>query len=143
MSVPLSVDQQTLPELNSEASTRPVLGVQISETDPSGLKFHGIWDHELDSLLVVERPVDLGLATGAGGAFLGLLPALLDAYEHVINQAITQRDYFLSLVAVACLVSAVIFGFRAAKASSDAAKILQSIRSRPSKPHRPIRSRHR
>jgi hypothetical protein len=141
MSDALPVEKQTLPELFTEESLRPVLGVQIFETDPNGIKFHGIWDHELESLMVVERPIDLALATGAGGAFVGLFPAIYDAFEHILKNSINQRDYFLSMVAVSCAVSAAIFGLRAVKSGREAARILKNIRSRPTKPHRRQRQR--
>ena len=111
-------------------------GLQIHQTIPDDVVFHGIWDHELDDLTNIGKPIVLGFSTALAGGFLGLVPAIFDAIEHLHGNKFTAKDWSLSTIATACLIGAVILGWEAGKSLRDAQNIKSRIRARPTKPHR-------
>jgi hypothetical protein len=114
------------------------LPFQLLETRPDSITWHMIWDHELDRLVNISRPITLGVATTLAGAFLGLLPSVAKTLEDASERAPADLgDISLSLVAAACLAGAVVASFFAYRGQVDAFAVRENVRSRNIRPVNP------
>jgi uncharacterized membrane protein YbhN (UPF0104 family) len=87
----------------------------------------------------IERPYSLAIATTTFGAFLGLLPTVAAAARAMQSPAsLSAAD--LAWHVVYCCIFAILFavavatGIYAWRGTTDARKLLEEIKSRPSRP---------
>src|SRR5690606_19797988 len=86
--------------------------IQILETRPESITWHVIWDHELEKITNISRPIILGLATTLLGGFLGLLPMSLGVIRASnASSAVTLEGLAAVIVAALCLSGFVALGF--------------------------------
>lgn len=105
--------------------------VQILETRPESITWHIVWDHELESLTNIARPIILGLATTFLGCFVGLIPLSLDVFENISRKMpVTMGDVSAVIAAGSSLAFFVAFGFFAVRGQRDAWNIKRGIRTR-------------
>jgi hypothetical protein len=81
----------------------------------------------------ISRPFSLAFSTMAAGAFLGLLPSVLESFAHA-STGLTRPELVTIAVAAGCLATAFIAGIYAVRALIDADKALRRIRARPKEP---------
>ena len=106
----------------------------ILETSPTSITWHKIWDHELDSLTNISRPITSSLATTAIGAWIGLSPTLAATLTKIASgKPIDQLDAVNSALWVACFSVGSVLAFFAIRAHVDAQKVKSKIRARQSK----------
>lgn len=105
--------------------------VQIYETRPESITWHIIWDHELDDITNISRPIILGLSTTFLGCFMGLIPSSLDVLDKVTNKLPISMAHVgaVAFTAISFAFS-VALGFFALRGQQDADRIKQEIRSR-------------
>lgn len=107
------------------------LPFQLYQTRPSSITYHWIWDHELEKLVNISRPVTLGLATLFAGGFLGLLPSLFEAFDKVGEGTVLSLwGLALCMTAALCLAAAIACGFFAYRGQRDAEGICSGVRTR-------------
>ncbi|WP_271068868.1 hypothetical protein [Caulobacter sp. NIBR1757] len=120
--------ENSVPAHMNAGSTLPF---QIFETRPDSITWHFIFDHELDKLVNISRPIALGLSTMLLGAFLGLLPSIADAVHlAVVHKPVGLFSLFLVAVGVGCLAGGGFCGFFALQGQSDANALRDLIKSR-------------
>jgi hypothetical protein len=119
------------------APTAPVdttLGaISLVQTRPDSITLHLIEDHELEAFMNVSRPYSLAAATTSLGGFLGLLPTVLNAFEHRAS-GITTTELVSVVVCAFCLATASVAGTYAVRGLIDANRALRRIRARPTFP---------
>lgn len=81
----------------------------------------------------ISRPYSLAVSNMTMGAFLGLLPSVLDALGHA-HTGLTNGGVAVIIVSAGCLVCAVVTGSYALKGLRDANRALRTIRARPKVP---------
>lgn len=115
----------------ASANAVPQLPFQVFETRPGSITQHVIWDYELEKLVNISRPLTLGGATTLIGAFLGLLPSVIDTISTVVDgDPLGLGHLVLSLVAALCLAAGAVAGFFAYEGQKDAFGIRNTVRSR-------------
>lgn len=107
------------------------LPFQLLETRPESITWHMIFDHELDKLVNISRPITTATSTLLLGAMLGLLPSTLD----IIQRAQTRDNidvYDLALLGLAaiCLAAGAVTAFYACRGQLDATAIRNAVRGR-------------
>jgi len=117
---------------NSVVSVQaPIPGLRILETRPDSITWHIVWDHELEGLMNISRPISLGLSTMFIGAALGLLPAVIAAIAAASAAKPMAIDtLLLALTAAVCLAAGIACGCYAARGISDAKAIRKQVRER-------------
>ena len=107
------------------------LPFQLLETRPTSITWHMIFDHELNTLVNISRPLTLGLATLLIGAALGLLPSVVESFSAAGRGAVIATGGLIVLCTAAlCLASGVVCGFFACRGQVDAHRIRNDVRSR-------------
>jgi len=115
-----------LPLLPSAGSTIP-----FYETEPDSITWHKIWDHELDNLTNVSRPLVSAGATTLLGAVLGLVPSLAEIYGKVLRGAtLGLVDLLVVGLGGACLAAGLVCAAFAIRAQLDAQSVKTKIRAR-------------
>ncbi|MDO8912313.1 MAG: hypothetical protein Q8N10_03385 [Phenylobacterium sp.] len=123
----------TLPVQNS---ITPVSGdglpaFQFLETRPDAITWHMIFDHELEAMTNIARPIVLGLSTTFLGTALGLIPTITLIGKLVqAGRPIDWADLVTLIVFGLCVMGAAVFGFFAAQGQFDALARKAEIRSR-------------
>lgn len=105
--------------------------VQILETRPESITWHIIWDHELQNLTNIARPIILGLSTAFLGCFVGLIPLSIDVLDRIdSNKSISVGDVAAVVAAGISFAFFSAFGFFALRGQRDAWNIKETIRNR-------------
>lgn len=108
-----------------------LLPFQLFETRPSSITWHWIWDHELEKLVNISRPITLGLATAFAGCFVGLLPSIFEAFDRVSGgEVLGLGSLVLCMVAAVCLAAGAVCGFFAYRGQVDAQTVCGTVRTR-------------
>ena len=122
------IRNSVIPPLPGENVKYPV---QILETRPESITWHIIWDHELENLTNISRPIILGLATTFLGCFIGLVPASFDVFERASRLDPLSLGAISAVIAAgASLAFSIAFGFFAIRGQRDAWSIKNDIRTR-------------
>lgn len=113
--------------------------VQLKETRPKSITWHIIWDHELEGLTNISRPIVLGLSTTFLGALFGFTPDIFGLCTRLLSkQILTASDLFTCVASGCCATAAIIFGYFAIRGQVDAQKIKSGVRSREEEERGPI-----
>lgn len=105
--------------------------IPFYETEPASITWHKIWDHELDSMTNIARPIVLGISTTLVGATLGLVPSFAAIAEKMgEGAAISSAEGAILMCFGACAAGAAAFGFFAIRGQLDAQKVKRDVRNR-------------
>lgn len=118
-------------------SVDSVISVWVSK--PESVTFHWVQPYELERLMQIEKPYSLAIASATTGFALGLLPLVQAAFASASDPTkVKSVDMTWNLIYVILFAASVgisvIAWINSFKGKSEATKLLEEIRSRPSGP---------